>query len=56
MRFSIVGCVVGALVALLVYAVGTSLTDHRPWHTIWIVAALAVWLACTFFWRGPEPQ
>jgi multisubunit Na+/H+ antiporter MnhE subunit len=48
MRFSIVGFIVGALLALLTVAVGTAITDFRNEGLIWGIIALLVWLFCTF--------
>lgn len=50
-RFSIVGLVVGAIVALIVYAVGTAITQFRNEDLIWGLIALLVWGAITFSGR-----
>lgn len=45
MRFSIWGIVIGGLVALFVYAVGTALTSFAREGLIWGIIAVIVWIA-----------
>lgn len=54
MRVSVVAIAVGALVALLVFAVGTAITTFANGGTIWGVIALLVWGAIAFWWRPPR--
>lgn len=51
---SVVGLVVGAICALIVYAVGTEITEFRREDLIWGLIALLVWAAFTFGWRGRD--
>lgn len=56
MRFSVVGLVVGAILALIVFGVGTAITSIRNEDLIWGLVALLVWGACTFGWDRARPQ
>lgn len=49
--FSIVGLIVGAIVALIVYAVGTAITTFQNEGLIWGLAALLIWVAIAFSGR-----
>lgn len=42
---SILGIIVGAIVALIVYAVGTAITSFANEGLVWGLIALLVWLA-----------
>lgn len=50
-KFSVVGLIVGALLALLVFAVGTAITEFENERLVWGIVAVLVWGACTFGWR-----
>ena len=54
MRFSIVGFVVGAICALILYAVGTAILDFEYEGLVFGLAALLLWAYLTVAWRGPE--
>ncbi len=54
MRFSIVGFIVGAICALILYAVGTAIVDLESEGLIFGLAALLLWAYLTLAWRGPE--
>lgn len=41
---SVIGIVVGAIVALIVYAVGTAITQFAHEDLIWGLIALLVWI------------
>lgn len=49
---SIVGIVVGALVALVVYAVGTAITAFHHEGLVWGIIALLIWGAIAFGYNG----
>lgn len=51
MRFSVVGLIVGAICALIVYGVGTAITEFRNEDLLWGLVALLVWAALTFNWH-----
>lgn len=45
---NVIGIVVGAIVALIVYAVGTAITHFAHGDLIWGLIALLVWLLIAF--------
>lgn len=49
---SVIGIIVGAIVALIVYAVGTAITDFRNEDLIWGLIAILLWVVIAF--RGDE--
>jgi Na+-driven multidrug efflux pump len=51
MRFSVVGIIVGAIVALIVYAVGVAITQFENEGLIWGLIALLIWAAIAFSGR-----
>lgn len=51
---SIIGIIVGALVALLVYAVGTAISTFANEGLIWGIIAILVWALIALRWRGDE--
>lgn len=53
MRFSIVGFIVGAAVALIGYAVATALITFRHSDLVFGVIAILIWAYLTFNWPGP---
>lgn len=52
----VVGILVGALVALVVYYVGTDITTFHREDLLWGIIALLVWaaIAWVFYTRGPR--
>ncbi len=50
-RFSIIGLIVGAIVALIVFSVGQAITEFENERLIWGLVALLVWGAITFSGR-----
>ena len=51
MRFSIIGIIIGAIVALIVYVVGTAITAFRHEDLVWGLIALLIWAAIAFSGR-----
>ena len=49
---SLIGIIVGAIAALIVFAVGTAITDFRNEDLIWGLIALLIWVV--FIFRGDE--
>jgi hypothetical protein len=48
---SIIGIIVGAIVALIVYVVGTAITNFAHEGLIWGLIALLIWAAIAFSWH-----
>lgn len=49
--FSVIGLIVGAICALIVYAVGVAITSFHNESLVWSLIALLVWGAITFSGR-----
>jgi multisubunit Na+/H+ antiporter MnhE subunit len=52
MRFSVVGFIVGAICALIFYAVATALVTFANSGLVFGLAALLIWAALTLNWSG----
>lgn len=52
MNFSIVGFIVGAIFALILYAVGVEITEFENEGLVWGLGALLLWGYLTFNWPG----
>lgn len=52
MTFSITGCIVGLIIAIVVYVVATALIVFNHSTLVFGLIALLIWLACTFNWSG----
>lgn len=53
---SLVGFVVGAVVAIIFYVVATSLIAFSHSTLVFGLIALLIWLAFTFYWTGFAPR
>lgn len=51
--FSVVGFLVGAICALIFFAVATSLVAFNHSGLVFALVALLIWALLTFRWRGP---
>jgi hypothetical protein len=49
---SVTGCIVGLIVAIIVYVVLTALIVFAHSTLVFGLIALLIWLACTFNWSG----
>jgi membrane protein required for beta-lactamase induction len=56
MRFSLVGFFVGAIAALVLYAVGTALFHFRLDDLIFGLAALLLWAYLALWWPGDRAR
>jgi hypothetical protein len=54
MKFSVIGFIVGAICALILYGVGTSLVVFSASGLVFGLAALLLWWYVTTHWTGPE--
>lgn len=50
MRFSVIGFIVGAICALILYGVGTAIISFENSGLVFGLAALLVWGLLTFQW------
>lgn len=51
--FSLVGFIVGLIVAILLVSIGPEILSFNHARLIFGLIALLVWAALTFNWRGP---
>jgi membrane protein required for beta-lactamase induction len=54
MGFSVVGFVVGAVLAIIFFVVATALVVFAHSGLVFGLIALLIWAACAFYWRGPR--
>jgi hypothetical protein len=52
MTFSITGCIVGLILAIIVYVVLTAIVVFAHSTLVFGLIAVLIWLACTFNWSG----
>lgn len=52
MSFSITGCIVGLILAVIVYVVLTALIAFAHSTLVFGLLAVLIWLGCTFYWTG----
>lgn len=52
MRFSVIGFFVGAICALVLFAVATALIAFKNSDLVFALIALLLWLYLTFAWPG----